>query len=60
MSDMLDKMTLRDYFASKAMLGLLSDGVGKETNIHIIASDAYKMSDAMLEARNTKEKENGN
>jgi hypothetical protein len=44
-------MTLRDYFAAKAMQGLLSDGVGKNADIHIIASDAYFVADAMLKAR---------
>jgi hypothetical protein len=42
-------MTLRDYFAAKAMQGLLagtttSDGA-------MIVRDAYKIADAMLKAR---------
>ena len=43
-------MTLRDYFAAKAMQGLLS---GKLTSIDtkFIANDCYKMADAMLKAR---------
>ena len=45
-------MSLRDYMAAQAMQGLLSDGVGEETNIHVIALDAYKMANAMMEARN--------
>ena len=44
-------MTLRDYFAAKAMQGLLSDGVGKNADIRIIASDAYFVADEMLKAR---------
>jgi hypothetical protein len=44
-------MTLRDYFAAKAMQGLLSDGVGKNADINIIASDAYLVADAMMKAR---------
>jgi hypothetical protein len=44
-------MTLRDYFAAKAMQGLLSDGVGKNSDIHIIASDAYFVADAMIRVR---------
>ena len=49
-------MTLRDYFAAKAMQGWLStygddlsvDGVGKSG----VAVFAYEMADAMLKARN--------
>ena len=51
-------MTLRDYFAAKAMQGLLASrwcevsremtpGIGERT----LADDAYAMADAMLEAR---------
>jgi hypothetical protein len=43
-------MTLRDYFAAKAMQGMLScdssKGMYKD-----FAQAAYKMADAMLEAR---------
>lgn len=42
-------MTLRDYFASKAMQGLLSET--KTSDGAMIARDSYKMADAMLEAR---------
>ena len=42
-------MTLRDYFAAKAMQGLLS---GTTTNDGLaIVKDAYKMADSMLKAR---------
>ena len=46
-------MTLRDYFAAKAMQGIAatliqSDG---EPFWHVIATDSYKMADAMMEAR---------
>jgi hypothetical protein len=43
-------MTLRDYFAAKAMQGLLSDTnvMGKPDEF---AVRAYKVSDAMLKAR---------
>ena len=54
-------MTLRDYFAAKAMQGLIScpdwrENVGEEEGID--ASDctaraAYMMADAMLKARET-------
>lgn len=43
-------MTLRDYFAAKAMQGLLS-GALKNTNTAVIAQDCYAMADAMLKAR---------
>ena len=42
-------MTLRDYFAAKAMQGLLS--ATKTSDGEMIARDSYKMADAMLEAR---------
>jgi hypothetical protein len=42
-------MTLRDYFASKAMQGLLSET--KTSDGAMIARDSYKMADAMLKAR---------
>lgn len=49
-------MTLRDYFAAKAMQGLLSqplsDGAEWEENyLEIIATESYKMADEMLKAR---------
>ena len=42
-------MTLRDYFAAKAMQGMSSRG-GYSEWAHM-AEDAYEMADAMLEAR---------
>ena len=47
-----DGMTLRDYFASKAMQGLLAAGGGVVTPADQRAAQAYKMADAMLKARN--------
>jgi hypothetical protein len=50
-------MTLRDYFAAKAMQGLFScpdwlDGAGEEVDVpNCMASAAYAMADAMLKAR---------
>jgi hypothetical protein len=41
-------MTLRDYFAAKAMQGLCANGSTKATEI---AQAAYIVADAMLEAR---------
>ena len=45
-------MTLRDYFAAKAMTGLLTaEIVGEYSNEHV-AEISYRIADAMLEARN--------
>lgn len=44
-------MTLRDYFAAKAMTGLLTlEIVGKCSNEHV-AEISYRIADAMLKAR---------
>ena len=43
-------MTLRDYFAAKAMQGLLS-GKLINTKTAVIAQDCYAMADAMLKQR---------
>jgi hypothetical protein len=45
-------MTLRDYFAAKALQAMLSDPVWRSNNDSgLIAHFAYKMADAMLKAR---------
>jgi hypothetical protein len=47
-------MTLRDYFAAKAMQGF-NDRVGSNSDqrwFDDIAKGAYRMADAMMEARN--------
>ncbi len=49
-------MTLRDYFAAKAMQGILAnpaqlDNVIDSTTMWV-SEDAYKVADAMLAARN--------
>lgn len=46
-------MTLRDYFAAKAMQGLLSGLLanGMDLTWGPVAVDAYRQADAMLEAR---------
>ena len=46
-------MTLRDYFAAKAMQGLLMGGYEDLTVAYwdSIPNDAYAMADAMLEQR---------
>ena len=43
-------MTLRDYFAAKAMQGLLASDV--EASMPEFARRSYQMADEMLEARN--------
>lgn len=47
-------MTLRDYFAAKAMQGFCAN-IGRnrysQENIGVIAIDAYAVADAMLNAR---------
>lgn len=51
-------MTLRDYFAAKAMGGLLSDAMCNDFNspsfAPTIAGRSYKMADAMLKERQSK------
>ena len=41
-------MTLRDYFAAKAMQGMLADG---RTGGEYVSNLAYRYADAMLKAR---------
>jgi hypothetical protein len=44
-------MTLRDYFAAKAMRGLLFDDTGDFSDRKWVAERAYAFADAMMEAR---------
>ena len=44
-------MTLRDYFAAKAMQGLLLDDNGDFSDPKWLAERAYVFADAMLKAR---------
>jgi len=45
-------MTLRDYFAAKAMQSLLTSiESGNEHQVSLIPNIAYEMADAMLKAR---------
>lgn len=46
-----EAMTLRDYFAAKAMQGEIASGDASH-HIENIASRAYAIADAMLKARN--------
>jgi len=45
-------MSLRDYFAAKAMQGLLACPDTKSGNPALYASNAYAYADAMLKERN--------
>jgi hypothetical protein len=52
-------ITMRDYFAAKAMQAIMSSDryggvIGVNNYQHKTASDAYIMADAMLKARNEK------
>ena len=44
----IDNITLRDYFAAQAVIGLLNES---HPNVYQLARDAYKIADAMLEER---------
>lgn len=46
----LDEMTMRDLFALFAMQGIIS--VGKIADLETLASRAYQVATAMMEARN--------
>ena len=47
-------MTLRDYFAAKAMQGMLSENSGIRYPTDELVDFAYKVADAMLKAREVK------
>ena len=44
-------MTMRDYFAGQALVGMLSHPVNKAVNKADYAGEAYRYADAMLEER---------
>lgn len=44
-------MTLRDYFAAKAMQGMLSCSIQRQSDTEMFARDAYTIADAMLKER---------
>ena len=48
-ADTMRGMTLRDYFAAKAMQGMMVDV--EQPRCDYIADTAYKMADAMMKAR---------
>lgn len=47
-------MELRDYFAAKAITGLLNPSEGFKWSMEVYAKQAYLFADAMMEARNGK------
>ena len=48
----INGMDLRDYFAAKVMQGLITSiKEGKETQILLVPTTAYKIADLMMEAR---------
>lgn len=49
-----DGMTLRDYFAAKAMQGYLTHEQAANSPEDVVAGWAYSMADAMLRARGDK------
>lgn len=54
----MNEQDLRDCFAMFAMLGLVS-GSKADFDMEYMAGSAYKLADAMLEARKPKEVEEG-
>lgn len=52
--DELDGMTLRDYFAAKAMQGICAHPETWGLHIEAVATKAYAMADAMLAERSKK------
>lgn len=49
-------MSLRDYFAAKAMQGMVAAEYADRMETEIWAAHAYKIADAMLAARKEMEK----
>lgn len=47
-----DGMTMRDYFAAKAMQAIMASDESDGSEWALIAKSAYYAADAMLEARN--------
>lgn len=55
-SDVLERMTLRDYFAAKAMQGMLAHQdcdycPMNESNMGEVSRDAYRIADYMMQTR---------
>jgi hypothetical protein len=54
----MNDQDLRDCFAMFTLCGIVMRGIGDDV-IEEVASNAYRMADAMLEARKHKEEEQG-
>lgn len=52
LKEFIHGMTLRDYFAAAALTGFLASDRRSTSDEDVISESAYKLSDAMLEARN--------
>ena len=48
-----DGMTLRDYFAAKAMQAVLTNHKLEDCDDDVVAKNCYQMADFMLKARQT-------
>jgi len=48
---MADGMTLRDYFAAKAMQAIITNHKLEDCDDFVVASNAYQLADFMLQAR---------
>jgi len=46
-----EDMTIRDYFATAAMNGFLAMDYFRGRPFNFVAEDAYRVADAMMEAR---------
>ena len=44
-------MTLRDYFAAKAMQAAHTKGIPADVSLRVVAETCYEVADAMLAAR---------
>lgn len=44
-------MTLRDYFAAKAMQAIITNHKLEDCDDNVVAANAYQLADFMLEAR---------
>lgn len=47
-------MTLRDYFAAKAMQAIIADTTSICSSVELVASLAYQYADAMIKVRESK------
>ena len=46
-----DELTLRDYFAAKAIQGICASGPSSQWSNQMLAREAYQLADAMLAQR---------